>query len=936
VQAGVTLLNRDGSSTSSYAYDLTGHVTSVSVGGPRAHVVSFTNDAAGQVIERSVTGGPDAVTPRQYYYYYNGIQIGASGNNGNDAPDLATSMSERIAPPAANAADVGIFRNAAQTQSPFADFDQAYEPVTTSSLSAGPGTYTVRAGETLSTIAATLWGDASLWYKLAEANGLNGGGSSISAGQTLTIPNTLSNMHNTADTFRPYDANSALGDVQPGTPKPPKAKSCGIVGTILLVVVAAIVAYYVGPLVAKGVLALGLGVSTGVATGIGLAAGAAAATATTQALEVIGGYREKISWKQVALDGIEAGVSFGLSKVIPAGSTKLGKLASKVVRAALANAITQGIGTATGLKDKFDWTGVAVAGAAAAGAELAGALNISSAFLKGLVQTAAGAIAGAAARSLIEGTDFGDNILAALPSAIAATLTGLVLNEIASADAPEPVKESGGPQAGREGTPNAALNTAVKGAEANATDQGELGDIVVHADLSDPMFSLRSAMLQPATDEQIAVTRGARKAAEVDAFMMANENLPAGQQITYSGPIDMGIMMPDGARHGYINTRPTDENMRLGERDLGGNNLDFYDGKSAWVRVTRYDGSDGHGIYTFVNDQGEYGVHLGFSSNFENMGLKVDYGPRQFEYASVISIENTPSVSYTIDDRNLVQQGLDYVSDGISGLLDRDAASYEREQAADDRYYEKHPVLNFITKPFRLVDNAVYGFSSTIVRAVPGTISTISHPKQGMMSLAQGIDNVLLDTTPARVHLQNGITNLKNSSGREVAMGTGKFGANVVMIIGPAKGAGNARALSYGGAAETAIVAERIPTQLEINSAAGKAFQTRVGEYGNQTLQNFVEEVSIRPNTATGQASFKIRADGLGTNPNTLTINLLEAKGSATAPLTKNQKLGFPLLQRYGGTIVGTKGGVNYPAGTVINQGTTVQILRPSNLPKGY
>jgi LysM repeat protein len=473
----------------------------VSVGGPRAHSVFFTNDAAGQVIERRVTGGPDAVTPHQYYYYYNGIQIGASGNNGNDAPDLATSISERIAPPRDEAA-IGIFRNGTDTQSPFADFDQAYEAVTTSSLGAGPGSYTVRAGETLSTIAATLWGDASLWYKLAEANGLSGG-NSISAGQTLTIPNTLSNFHNTADTFRPYDANSALGDVQPGTPKPPKAKSCGIVGTILLVVVAAVVAAYVGPWVSGlATSVLGTGAAASVAAGaIGAAAGAAAATATTQALEVIGGYRDKISWKQVALDGIEAGVSFGLSKVIPAGSTKLGKLASKVVRAALANAITQGIGTATGLKDKFDWTGVAVAGAAAAGAELAGALKISSAFLKGLVQTAAGAIAGAAARSLIEGSDFGDNVLAALPSAIAATLTNALLDEIESADAPEPVKETEGPQAGREGTPNAAANTAVKRAEASATDQGQLGDIIVHANLGalafGPSRELQDELISP-------------------------------------------------------------------------------------------------------------------------------------------------------------------------------------------------------------------------------------------------------------------------------------------------------------------------------------------------------------------------------------------------------------------------------------------------------
>jgi nucleoid-associated protein YgaU len=35
------------------------------------------------------------------------------------------------------------------------------------------GGYTVRQGDTLETIAAQLWGDSSLWYKLAQANGMS-------------------------------------------------------------------------------------------------------------------------------------------------------------------------------------------------------------------------------------------------------------------------------------------------------------------------------------------------------------------------------------------------------------------------------------------------------------------------------------------------------------------------------------------------------------------------------------------------------------------------------------------------------------------------------------------------------------------------------------------------------------------------------------------
>lgn len=121
-----------------------------------------------------------------------------------------------------------------------------------------------------------------------------------------------------------------------------------------------------------------------------------------------------------------------------------------------------------------------------------------------------------------------------------------------------------------------------------------------------------------------------------------------------------------------------------------------------------------------------------------------------------------------------------------------------------------------------------------------------------------------------------------------------------------------------------------------MNSAAGSAFQSRVASYGTDTLANFTEEVSIVPNTATGPAPFRIRIDGLGTNPETNTIDLLEAKGSETAPLTTNQSKGFPLIEQHGGTIVGGNGGASYPAGTPIPPGTTVTVIRPSNIPSGY
>lgn len=125
--------------------------------------------------------------------------------------------------------------------------------------------------------------------------------------------------------------------------------------------------------------------------------------------------------------------------------------------------------------------------------------------------------------------------------------------------------------------------------------------------------------------------------------------------------------------------------------------------------------------------------------------------------------------------------------------------------------------------------------------------------------------------------------------------------------------------------------------QVQINSQNGAEFQSRVAAYGNDTLDNFLEEVSIRPFTDTSgtTAPFRVRLDGLGTDPVNTSYGLMDAKASSTAPLTPNQTVGYPLLGQYGGVVVGKAGGSYYPAGTVIPP-TQVQIIRPTNLPKGY
>src|SRR3712207_965827 len=70
-------------------------------------------------------------------------------------------------------------------------------------------------------IAASVWGDASLWYMIAEANGLSGS-EALVGGSSLVIPDKVVNHRNNAGTFEIYDPNRALGDLSPTAAKPPK------------------------------------------------------------------------------------------------------------------------------------------------------------------------------------------------------------------------------------------------------------------------------------------------------------------------------------------------------------------------------------------------------------------------------------------------------------------------------------------------------------------------------------------------------------------------------------------------------------------------------------------------------------------------------------------------------------------------------------------
>ena len=149
------------------------------------------------------------------------------------------------------------------------------------------GRYTVRSGDSFQSIAQALWGDATLWYKIAEANGLTAA-SSLTDGQSLIVPAGVFRNHQTASTFLPYDQNRFLQLAEPSPlfPSPAAAKAkCGAFGMILLAVIAIAAVAIIGPAIIGAPAVIG----TGAAAGTVVAATGLTATLGSTGAFIVGG-----------------------------------------------------------------------------------------------------------------------------------------------------------------------------------------------------------------------------------------------------------------------------------------------------------------------------------------------------------------------------------------------------------------------------------------------------------------------------------------------------------------------------------------------------------------------------------------------------------------------------------------------------------------------
>ncbi|MGY8627963.1 LysM peptidoglycan-binding domain-containing protein [Chromobacterium violaceum] len=355
-------------------YDVNGHLKeAIDEKGQRS--LRYVNDAQGVVIRREEID-KQSIYKKQDYYYVDSKQVGAVGNDGPSRVDFAQALAQTTL---GNKKDQYRFGVAVSS----ADFDQNYEPIGPNYPAQAPGSVTAREGDTLQVIAANLWGDRSLWYLLADANGL-AGTETLKAGQVLRVPNKVSNFHNNSATYRVYSPGEAIGDVTPTLPEPPPPPpppgggGCGGFGAIFVAVVAVVAVVFtagaLAPILAPalassaGIMASGMAVLTSAGSlGALAAAGIAGAVGSivSQGVAMAMGMQDKFSWGQVGLSAFTTAATAGLAGG-PATSSFAGKeLGATVARTMAVNAATQGVAMATGMQKSFSWTSVAASGVAA-------------------------------------------------------------------------------------------------------------------------------------------------------------------------------------------------------------------------------------------------------------------------------------------------------------------------------------------------------------------------------------------------------------------------------------------------------------------------------------------------------------------------------------------------------------------------------------------
>ena len=274
--------------------------------------------------------------------------------------------------------------------------DQAAYRVVSRDSTSSTQTYSVRQGDTLRSIARVVFGSSSLWYLIADANGLADDSVELVEGQQLKIPGFNSNV-NDASAFKAFNAEEIIGDRTPAVPyvpPPPPSKDdgCGVIGAIIVAVVAIVVTVYTAGVAATafgaapaGSSAFAAGVSTlsggaiaaggvavsgaaaiGGAAFVGGFAGSVASQLVGNALGVVDGF----SFRSALASGLTSAFSAGIGSLGGAGTLRgvqageglkvAGQLAARGAATYLSSQAAQVL---TGQETSFSWKGLAASAA---------------------------------------------------------------------------------------------------------------------------------------------------------------------------------------------------------------------------------------------------------------------------------------------------------------------------------------------------------------------------------------------------------------------------------------------------------------------------------------------------------------------------------------------------------------------------------------------
>ncbi|QCW27302.1 hypothetical protein FE772_18320 [Lysobacter enzymogenes] len=242
-------------------------------------------------------------------------------------------------------------------------------------------------GETLLMLAQRVYGDAQLWYVIAEANGLGDPNQESAEGMLLTLP-SVKVSRNSAETFRPYSPGEAIGSTTPSLPyiPPPPKDGCGGFAIVMMAIVAiAVTVATWGAMTGQtaaamsattGATAAGTataatavaGTTAAAATGTSIAmstavyAGAVSGAAGSLASQAVGSMMGAVSfsWRNVAVGAVTGAVTGGIASQWGGVAEALANSPLKAIGLAATNSVVGAAADKLIANRSFSWKNIAI------------------------------------------------------------------------------------------------------------------------------------------------------------------------------------------------------------------------------------------------------------------------------------------------------------------------------------------------------------------------------------------------------------------------------------------------------------------------------------------------------------------------------------------------------------------------------------------------